>query len=275
MSPCTELLSRLECSWASDLVTSLPRDLQAVTDPQPIWVMLKLASPTHRLKLTFPGHPGGTVRDSTWEQGATGIPAPSDPWPLALFPQMLSCLEHMYHDLGLVRDFSINPITLRRWLVSGSSHLDLPLPPITLEWDCPACPGGDGLLGSGCRYQGSPMRSFVPSVLPCPQRREERGQPSGGDSQGSTRKQGCVEVGVPCVSECVRVTRLHKRVRGLCLRVWKCLCTGACASGSVHGRMCGMARVYDLCGGVGVRVCLWEFSRAYLSGVVRSVRGDT
>lgn len=33
-------------------------------------------------------------------------------------PQMLSCLEHMYHDLGLVRDFSINPITLKRWLVS-------------------------------------------------------------------------------------------------------------------------------------------------------------
>nr|XP_021525163.1 high affinity cGMP-specific 3',5'-cyclic phosphodiesterase 9A [Aotus nancymaae] len=32
-------------------------------------------------------------------------------------PQMLSCLEHMYHDLGLVRDFSINPVTLRRWLL--------------------------------------------------------------------------------------------------------------------------------------------------------------
>ncbi|XP_044774873.1 high affinity cGMP-specific 3',5'-cyclic phosphodiesterase 9A [Neomonachus schauinslandi] len=31
--------------------------------------------------------------------------------------KMLSCLEHMYHDLGLVRDFSINPITLRRWLL--------------------------------------------------------------------------------------------------------------------------------------------------------------
>lgn len=37
---------------------------------------------------------------------------------LLLRPQMLSCLEHMYHDLGLVRDFSINPITLKRWLVS-------------------------------------------------------------------------------------------------------------------------------------------------------------
>ncbi|XP_057401486.1 high affinity cGMP-specific 3',5'-cyclic phosphodiesterase 9A isoform X6 [Balaenoptera acutorostrata] len=30
--------------------------------------------------------------------------------------EMLSCLEHMYHDLGLVRDFGINPITLKRWL---------------------------------------------------------------------------------------------------------------------------------------------------------------
>uniref|UniRef100_A0A2K5XWH3 Phosphodiesterase n=1 Tax=Mandrillus leucophaeus TaxID=9568 RepID=A0A2K5XWH3_MANLE len=36
---------------------------------------------------------------------------------LLLCPQMLSCLEHMYHDLGLVRDFSINPVTLRRWLL--------------------------------------------------------------------------------------------------------------------------------------------------------------
>uniref|UniRef100_A0A452VNZ2 Phosphodiesterase n=1 Tax=Ursus maritimus TaxID=29073 RepID=A0A452VNZ2_URSMA len=39
--------------------------------------------------------------------------------------EMLSCLEHMYHDLGLVRDFSINPITLRRWLVSAGPHVPL------------------------------------------------------------------------------------------------------------------------------------------------------
>lgn len=38
-----------------------------------------------------------------------------------LFLQMLSCLEHMYHDLGLVRDFNINPIMLKRWLVRLSS----------------------------------------------------------------------------------------------------------------------------------------------------------
>uniref|UniRef100_A0A8C3X5D1 Phosphodiesterase n=1 Tax=Catagonus wagneri TaxID=51154 RepID=A0A8C3X5D1_9CETA len=31
--------------------------------------------------------------------------------------EMLSCLEHMYQDLGLVRDFSINRITLKRWLL--------------------------------------------------------------------------------------------------------------------------------------------------------------
>eukprot|EP00064_Thunnus_orientalis_P020212 superscaffoldBa00005436_g20344 len=30
---------------------------------------------------------------------------------------MLTCLEHMYHDLGLVKDFNINPITLKRWLL--------------------------------------------------------------------------------------------------------------------------------------------------------------
>jgi len=34
--------------------------------------------------------------------------------------QMLSLLEHMYTDLGLVREFNINPITLKRWLVSKS-----------------------------------------------------------------------------------------------------------------------------------------------------------
>uniref|UniRef100_A0A667X6G1 High affinity cGMP-specific 3',5'-cyclic phosphodiesterase 9A n=1 Tax=Myripristis murdjan TaxID=586833 RepID=A0A667X6G1_9TELE len=30
---------------------------------------------------------------------------------------LMSCLEHMYHDLGLVKDFNINPITLKRWLL--------------------------------------------------------------------------------------------------------------------------------------------------------------
>ncbi|XP_069491754.1 high affinity cGMP-specific 3',5'-cyclic phosphodiesterase 9A [Ambystoma mexicanum] len=31
--------------------------------------------------------------------------------------EMLSCLEHMYHDLGLVKTFDINAITLKRWLL--------------------------------------------------------------------------------------------------------------------------------------------------------------
>ncbi|XP_041699650.1 high affinity cGMP-specific 3',5'-cyclic phosphodiesterase 9A isoform X1 [Coregonus clupeaformis] len=31
--------------------------------------------------------------------------------------EMLSCLEHMYHDLNLVKDFNMNPITLKRWLL--------------------------------------------------------------------------------------------------------------------------------------------------------------
>lgn len=50
---------------------------------------------------------------------------------------MLSCLEHMYHDLGLVRDFSINPITLRRWLVSGELTLGPVILLTTLEWTAP------------------------------------------------------------------------------------------------------------------------------------------
>ncbi|XP_069745302.1 high affinity cGMP-specific 3',5'-cyclic phosphodiesterase 9A isoform X1 [Narcine bancroftii] len=31
--------------------------------------------------------------------------------------EMLSCLEHMYHSLGLVKDFNIDPLTLKRWLL--------------------------------------------------------------------------------------------------------------------------------------------------------------
>lgn len=56
-----------------------------------------------------------------------GLPTPifprsefrGDPHPfLPLWPQMLSCLEYMYHDLGLVKEFNMNPITLKRWLVT-------------------------------------------------------------------------------------------------------------------------------------------------------------
>lgn len=38
---------------------------------------------------------------------------------LPLWLQMLSCLEYMYHDLGLVKEFNMNPITLKRWLVTS------------------------------------------------------------------------------------------------------------------------------------------------------------
>ncbi|XP_025102505.1 high affinity cGMP-specific 3',5'-cyclic phosphodiesterase 9A-like isoform X2 [Pomacea canaliculata] len=31
--------------------------------------------------------------------------------------EMLSLLEHMYHEVGLVQEFNINPITLKRWLL--------------------------------------------------------------------------------------------------------------------------------------------------------------
>ncbi|XP_072324999.1 high affinity cGMP-specific 3',5'-cyclic phosphodiesterase 9A-like isoform X2 [Scyliorhinus torazame] len=31
--------------------------------------------------------------------------------------EMLSCIEYMYHDLGLVQEFNINSITLKRWLL--------------------------------------------------------------------------------------------------------------------------------------------------------------
>ncbi|KAM3922518.1 high affinity cGMP-specific 3',5'-cyclic phosphodiesterase 9A [Leptodactylus fuscus] len=33
------------------------------------------------------------------------------------YNEMLSCLEFMYHDLGLVREFNMNPITLKSWLL--------------------------------------------------------------------------------------------------------------------------------------------------------------
>ncbi len=36
---------------------------------------------------------------------------------------MLSLLEHMYHELDLVQEFNMNPITLKRWLVSASKNL--------------------------------------------------------------------------------------------------------------------------------------------------------
>ncbi|XP_078283129.1 high affinity cGMP-specific 3',5'-cyclic phosphodiesterase 9A-like isoform X4 [Rhinoraja longicauda] len=34
------------------------------------------------------------------------------------YNEMLSCLEYMFHDLGLVEEFNMNPIILKRWLLS-------------------------------------------------------------------------------------------------------------------------------------------------------------
>ncbi|XP_055340822.1 high affinity cGMP-specific 3',5'-cyclic phosphodiesterase 9A-like isoform X2 [Paramacrobiotus metropolitanus] len=36
--------------------------------------------------------------------------------------EMLSLLEHMYHELGLVHEFNMNPITLKRWLLMVQSN---------------------------------------------------------------------------------------------------------------------------------------------------------
>lgn len=73
---------------------------------------------------------------------------------------------------------------------------------------------------------------------------------------------------MPCVSGCVWMTRSHERVGYIyghisvcaCVCVWACAWEGVCECEGVC-----------LCGSVGARVCLWEFSRTYLSGVVHSV----
>uniref|UniRef100_A0A8C4N4I9 High affinity cGMP-specific 3',5'-cyclic phosphodiesterase 9A n=1 Tax=Eptatretus burgeri TaxID=7764 RepID=A0A8C4N4I9_EPTBU len=36
--------------------------------------------------------------------------------------EMLSCLEFLFHELGLVDEFHINPITLKRWLLAVQEH---------------------------------------------------------------------------------------------------------------------------------------------------------
>lgn len=43
---------------------------------------------------------------------------------------MLSCLEYMYHDLGLVKEFNMNPITLKRWLVNTAEHIGILYPAV-------------------------------------------------------------------------------------------------------------------------------------------------
>lgn len=60
-----------------------------------------------------------------WEHNEVSAPPPPSLRELCrrvLRPglQMLSCLEYMYHDLGLVKEFNMNPITLKRWLVTDA-----------------------------------------------------------------------------------------------------------------------------------------------------------
>ncbi|XP_060689875.1 high affinity cGMP-specific 3',5'-cyclic phosphodiesterase 9A [Hemiscyllium ocellatum] len=60
-----------------------------------------------------PSHPKYTLSEET----ITSLKQPTfDVW-LWEANEMLSCLEHMYHSLGLVKDFNINPVTLKRWLL--------------------------------------------------------------------------------------------------------------------------------------------------------------
>lgn len=110
------------------LVTSLPGDLQAVTT--------RLGDSKTGLSHPSLLSPWTLFRTVHRREGqlACLLPLTPDLSPLALFPQMLSCLEHMYHDLGLVRDYNINPITLRRWLVSDEPTLGPVTSPATPEW---------------------------------------------------------------------------------------------------------------------------------------------
>lgn len=74
-----------------------------------------------------------------------------------------------------------------------------------------------------------------------------------------------MELGVPCVSGYVWMTRLHERVGYVYeyVNVYACVCV----SGRVYGRMRVSVRVY--CEG------LWGSVRVYLSGIVHSVGGYT
>lgn len=118
------------CRWAWSTPCTPRRKAPLASEPRLHFrspTSLSRGSRTPSQQALLPGAPrrGGL----TWRSclaGPVGLSQGSGGrWPvggghaLLLCPQMLSCLEHMYHDLGLVRDFSINPITLKRWLVSG------------------------------------------------------------------------------------------------------------------------------------------------------------
>jgi len=49
---------------------------------------------------------------------------------------MLSLLEHMYHELQIVKEFNMNPITLKRWLVRPRINASLCYLIITKCFSC-------------------------------------------------------------------------------------------------------------------------------------------
>lgn len=132
---------------------------------------------------------------------------------------MLSCLEHMYHDLGLVRDFAINPITLKRWLVSGRTH-------VPYEHTFTRLHKRDyrgafqmtrGVHGGAARMLGRPCVPTTPL-------RSCHGEPEHEQDQGGT-DEACSKVAA-CVHECER----------MCVHVSMCLdgCMGVNMCVSVH-----------------------------------------
>ncbi|XP_043556147.1 high affinity cGMP-specific 3',5'-cyclic phosphodiesterase 9A-like [Chiloscyllium plagiosum] len=90
-------------------------------DPRPILLWSRRSrplAPPLRLGARFPrclsrafvARPRYTLSEET----ITSLKQPTfDVW-LWEANEMLSCLEHMYHSLGLVKDFNINPVTLKR-----------------------------------------------------------------------------------------------------------------------------------------------------------------
>ncbi|XP_072911494.1 high affinity cGMP-specific 3',5'-cyclic phosphodiesterase 9A-like isoform X2 [Hemitrygon akajei] len=82
-----------------------------------LWICDSLCPPASR-RLTprcdVPSHPKYTLSPETIE----ALKKPTfDIWQWAP-NEMLSCIEYMFHSLGLVNQFNINAITLKRWLLS-------------------------------------------------------------------------------------------------------------------------------------------------------------
>ena len=110
---------------------------------------------------------------------------------LLLCPQMLSCLEHMYQDLGLVRDFSINRITLKRWLVSARPSCALNTGSLCFSrMHGGPLPGGTGLPADGGGHAESCRDVSWP--LPVPQNSAPQLLPQGSEKTDGTGGGGTV-----------------------------------------------------------------------------------